>query len=87
MDECLMTQRELAQKYNENPATISWAMKRWDVKRAGYTNDKHPNNLYKEDEAVRALIKTYQERQKNFEQKALYWKTKAIIAEVKYEEA
>ena len=85
MEPKLMTQDEIAEKYGTDQGTVSLALSAFGIFSRGRTEKTRGKKLYPEDEAVRALISIFRQRQHKAEDEVYKWREKADLAEVIYE--
>ena len=79
MDENMMTQQELAEKYGADDGTVSQALSLAGLFR------KYKKKVYPESEAVAALIRLYRNREERFREMAETWRVRADKAAILYE--
>ena len=72
VDERLMSQDELAEKYDEERSMVCNALKMYNVNPADKSKTKR-TNLYREIDAVMALVQLYRKRRDDFLNHALKW--------------
>ena len=88
MEDRLMSQKELEEKYGENRGAFSHAMNLAGVKEAMVSEDKKwPVKLYREGQAVAAIALLYLQRGEDHARKAEAWRAESEKTLRKYWES
>ena len=86
MEQRLMTQDEIAEKYDTDQGTVSLALSAAKIFSRGKTGEKHGKKLYPEGDAVNALIGIYHLRMLRAEDNMRKWQAKEEEIRNTYEE-